>query len=633
MFTYRGHFTAICGLFKPAQLAIISNIDSAVWGISTLGYGVIAEGIAVIRQSIDIIIRTSKGSDPLRPEFGSNIYRYQDTPMNVAVPNIKREIVQSLAMWEPRIKVMSVTHYFESVSHVIFEITYRVTDEGLIDKIRFDLSGNTTTAPVGEITLQAFFPLNPDALRYRLSLIRNGKQVLPPPPVSGFGSIGELFDWAKTNWFFWGRWFLLTDRVVLYMSSEGVTDATMSISVMNEKRVAANFPSLQIGEKYAVVFKVAGNDVAPAMPEFTNAGAVLTYAQQNWSEFGVWDIEGIPANIAGQFNDEFTDEFFINLPDSLTLVLLSNIPGFTATLNITATGGLSFPPVLPPVDPPGNPDPEPNVEPPILPGAFITSFTGGAARNDYNGGLGLRLKTGNKPIEVSSLGRYVVAGNSGSAVVYITEVHQYNIKAQVSIDLTGKTPGTFAYEPITPVILDPFTEYDLIAVTEPGGNTWHDLGPIVHADFAGSVRGLYVSNNLHYPVTGDTAYVAPNFKAKVLPAVVPVPNFIELHRRDLTYGGGGALEVYHNNVLSIYNAAIVNEIIPFAEGDQLYMWDYYEYFKYIKVVNVTTGETVHESYADVHPAPYGQAYTFNPVAGNRYVIHMITSLENFSGII
>jgi hypothetical protein len=41
-----------------------------------LGRNGFVEGIEDIRQSIRIILETPQGSDPLRPEFGSNIYQY-----------------------------------------------------------------------------------------------------------------------------------------------------------------------------------------------------------------------------------------------------------------------------------------------------------------------------------------------------------------------------------------------------------------------------------------------------------------------------------------------------------------------------------------------------------------------------
>lgn len=49
-----------------------------------------------INQCIAIILTTRKGSVPLRPTFGSEIYKYVDYPVNEAIPNITRETIDSV---------------------------------------------------------------------------------------------------------------------------------------------------------------------------------------------------------------------------------------------------------------------------------------------------------------------------------------------------------------------------------------------------------------------------------------------------------------------------------------------------------------------------------------------------------
>src|SRR5438128_1079932 len=110
-------------------MASLDTINSKVWGISILGTGVIAEGLASLRQCIDIILRTSIGTDPLRPLFGSYIHRHQDAPLNIAIPNIKKSIVDALQIWEKRIKVESIAHTILDAGHVEYEIVYTIVDE------------------------------------------------------------------------------------------------------------------------------------------------------------------------------------------------------------------------------------------------------------------------------------------------------------------------------------------------------------------------------------------------------------------------------------------------------------------------------------------------------------------------
>ena len=61
-----------------------------------------------LRQAIAIILRTPRGSDPLRPEFGSNLHLYIDYPINRARPHLVRETVEAIRRWEPRLSVVRV---------------------------------------------------------------------------------------------------------------------------------------------------------------------------------------------------------------------------------------------------------------------------------------------------------------------------------------------------------------------------------------------------------------------------------------------------------------------------------------------------------------------------------------------
>lgn len=320
-------------------MATLANIENNTWGISTIGYGVIVEGIAVIRQRIDLTLRTTKGSDPLRPEFGSNIYRYIDLPLDVAIPNIKAEILYALEMWVRDIKVTGVNHQFKNEFNPLFEITYQLKDDSLTDKVIFDLrAGQTSSSQITEIILQAFFPPNPTNYRYQVSFIRNSVSVAPLPEPGGYATIQELFNWITANWFFWGRWYLLSNRIVLYMNSEGVSNASLSIAVLAIVKISANFPVLQPGKNYSVTLMVNGQPASPAMPQtFRTPGDVLFWAQNNWQQYGRWSVEGVPSTNNAAFSDDFSEEFDSPVGDTFRLILISEIPDFTGELQITST--------------------------------------------------------------------------------------------------------------------------------------------------------------------------------------------------------------------------------------------------------------------------------------------------------
>jgi len=72
------------------------------------GIGNVAQGIADIEQCLVIIFTTPLGSDPLRPTFGADLWKYIDRPINRSLPAIVREVTDAITWWEPRIQLISV---------------------------------------------------------------------------------------------------------------------------------------------------------------------------------------------------------------------------------------------------------------------------------------------------------------------------------------------------------------------------------------------------------------------------------------------------------------------------------------------------------------------------------------------
>lgn len=86
----------------------LAEIGSADWSLELGTIGAVVQGIKDIDQCIAIILTTPRGSDPLRPTFGADLWRYIDSPISAAIPSIVREVSGSIAMWEPRVVVESV---------------------------------------------------------------------------------------------------------------------------------------------------------------------------------------------------------------------------------------------------------------------------------------------------------------------------------------------------------------------------------------------------------------------------------------------------------------------------------------------------------------------------------------------
>jgi phage baseplate assembly protein W len=93
----------------PAGTITLADITSADWSLALGAIGEVVQGLADVEQCLGIIVTTPRGSDPLRPTFGADIWRYIDFPINLALPAIVSELTSAIARWEPRVNLVSVT--------------------------------------------------------------------------------------------------------------------------------------------------------------------------------------------------------------------------------------------------------------------------------------------------------------------------------------------------------------------------------------------------------------------------------------------------------------------------------------------------------------------------------------------
>src|SRR5689334_6758845 len=87
-----------------------------------------AAGVALIEQSIRIILGTQHGERIMRPDFGANLAALAFAANTPATANLAQHLVESaLARWEPRIEVLDVdvTNDLAEAALVI-TVTYRV---------------------------------------------------------------------------------------------------------------------------------------------------------------------------------------------------------------------------------------------------------------------------------------------------------------------------------------------------------------------------------------------------------------------------------------------------------------------------------------------------------------------------
>ena len=117
----------------------LADITSADWSLAldTPGFpgsGIrhVVQGVADVSQCIGIILSTPKGSDPLRPTFGADIWRYIDNSIDSAIPSIVREVSEAITLWEPRVTLIGVTAQpaqddsTQSLAHLAVNVTWQL---------------------------------------------------------------------------------------------------------------------------------------------------------------------------------------------------------------------------------------------------------------------------------------------------------------------------------------------------------------------------------------------------------------------------------------------------------------------------------------------------------------------------
>lgn len=114
----------------------IEDITATNWQLSLRAPGAVAQGIDDIRQCIQTILTTTQGSDPMRPLFGSAIWRYIDTPVMQGVSSVSAEILDALGKWESRIIIKKLVYDVDG-SRIDYALTVNLLESGQTTEILF----------------------------------------------------------------------------------------------------------------------------------------------------------------------------------------------------------------------------------------------------------------------------------------------------------------------------------------------------------------------------------------------------------------------------------------------------------------------------------------------------------------
>lgn len=102
------------------------------------------EDIEHIRQSIADILLTPIGERVMRREYGSEIFRLMDAPMNGATRlRIMAATVMAIINWEPRVKVTALDMEETFAGEMILSIAFERKDR---DGVKGDVAVNLRVA-------------------------------------------------------------------------------------------------------------------------------------------------------------------------------------------------------------------------------------------------------------------------------------------------------------------------------------------------------------------------------------------------------------------------------------------------------------------------------------------------------
>jgi phage baseplate assembly protein W len=314
-------------LFEFYNVATLADILSPVWTLSIAGLGAIVEGLDAIKQNLSLIIRTTPGTDPLRPEFGCGLYRYVDQPLNAAIPNMKKALLDGISRWETRVTVTKITDSLGDSGQVIFNIGYSLADGVLSDSLTVSAGAGGVITGVSEqrLILRALLPTSGTGLQFQISGQINGANILPAPLDGGFSTIAALFSWVQTNWLNYGQWYLTADSIVGYLNV-GYTSGSLSVSLLSVRQVIQNIPA---GTNYTVSVSVDG--AIYSNTGLQTVGDVLGYVQSDpvLGELGGWTVISVAGDFGGDFGDDFETFFqalqlITGLEDEIQITITAN---------------------------------------------------------------------------------------------------------------------------------------------------------------------------------------------------------------------------------------------------------------------------------------------------------------------
>ena len=129
--------------------------------------------------------------------------------------------------------------------------------------------------------------------------------------------------------------------------------------------------------------------------------------------------------------------------------------------------------------------------------------------------MGFKFTVGGSPITVSSLGRWVLSGNTASHVMTVVQASSSTVVATGTVNTSGAPTGTFTYASLsTPVILSANTAYYVLSQEATGGDEFYQDNTALTTTSAGTINNSEYYSGGAYRVgnsTGSYSYGPVSF--------------------------------------------------------------------------------------------------------------------------
>ena len=113
-----------------------TSITAQDWQLALGQPGDVVTDLDDIAQCIQVILTTPRGSDPLRPQFACDLWRYIDHPIDQAIPHIVREAWDAIETFEPRVELVSITPRLGEVAQLIVSVVWRRAGQQQTTEVR-----------------------------------------------------------------------------------------------------------------------------------------------------------------------------------------------------------------------------------------------------------------------------------------------------------------------------------------------------------------------------------------------------------------------------------------------------------------------------------------------------------------